>query len=336
MRSLLRSTVWLLASSLAAAQGTEPPSAPVLSRTPPVATGQSPTPAAASTKPFVLTPKDGAALLVLTTDRLPGERLRFITCEAVLDGNNDFGVNQLKLESSKWLREGVAPDEVHSFTWTFEPGVELKFSAKPDADGVDLKYVVTNRTKKTLERVLVHPCFQSIGSPSFFPGTAAQAADDASGRKARTGIRDYSALHDRLFLWSEGEPFAFATSQLAKHERHLAFLARGEKEIAWGWWQNDSRRFDEPWIALQSKDKQKVLGLTFERAAWASANTGDGRACFHLFGTVGKLAPEARGEVKGRIWLVDGDLAAFAKRAAAATEATPAGGARGTGGKSKK
>ena len=91
-------------------------------------------------------------------------------------------------------------------------------------------------------------------------------------------MRDYSELLGRLFLWERAKPFAFATSELAAREPHLGFLARGEKNLSWSWWQNDTRHFDEPWIALQSKDKKRVLGLTFERAAWASANVGDGRA----------------------------------------------------------
>lgn len=266
---------------------------------------------------FRLEPKPDSAMLFLSSERLPDERLRFVTCEAVLDGNVDFGVNQVKPKAEAWLREGTGAEETWSYTWTFEPGVVLRFSARPLEDGVELRYVIENRTKKPLERVLVHPCLQSVGAKSFHPGTDAQAADDAGGRAARTGVRDYSELYARLFLWERKKPFAFAESELAKHEPHLGFLARGEKEISWGWWQNDARRFDEPWIALASKDKQRVLALTFDRAAWASSNTGDGRACFHLFGELGRIAPGAKAEVKGRLWLVDGDLESFAKRARA-------------------
>ncbi|MCK6447110.1 MAG: hypothetical protein L6Q99_12030 [Planctomycetes bacterium] len=280
-----------------------------------------PKPPAAAPKLFRIEPKPDSAMLFLTTDRLPDERLRFVTCEAVLDGNVDFGVNQVKPKADAWLREGTGANEVWSYTWTFEPGVELRFSARPLADGLELRYQVENRTKKPLERVLVHPCLQSVGAKSFHPGNDEQAADDAGGRAARTGVRDYSELYARLFLWERKQPFAFAESELAKHEPHLGFLARGEREISWGWWQNDARRFDEPWIALVSKDKRRVLALTFDRAAWASSNTGDGRACFHLFGALGKIAPGAKAEVKGRLWLVDGDLETFAKRARAESTA---------------
>jgi hypothetical protein len=61
--------------------------------------------------------------------------------------------------------------------------------------------------------------------------------------------------------------------------------------------------FDEPLIALASRDGQWTAGLWFERAAWASANAGDDRACFHLFPLFGRIEPGASATVRGAFHL---------------------------------
>jgi hypothetical protein len=59
-------------------------------------------------------------------------------------------------------------------------------------------------------------------------------------------------------------------------------------------------------IAVASRDGEWTAGLWFERAAWASSNTGDDRACFHLFPLFGRIEPGASTSVRGAFYLLRG------------------------------
>jgi hypothetical protein len=85
---------------------------------------------------------------------------------------------------------------------------------------------------------------------------------------------------------------------------HLALLPQGEAPIEWAWWINSTNTFDEPLIALASRDGQWTAGLWFERAAWASSNAGDDRACFHLFPFFGRIEPGTSATVRGAFHLL--------------------------------
>jgi hypothetical protein len=80
----------------------------------------------------------------------------------------------------------------------------------------------------------------------------------------------------------------------------------GLAPIRWAWWINSTNTFDEPLIALGSRDRQWTAALWFERAAWASANAGDSRACFHLFPLFGRIEPGASVTVRGTFYLLRG------------------------------
>jgi hypothetical protein len=121
-------------------------------------------------------------------------------------------------------------------------------------------------------------------------------------------------MWERLWLWGKNGPFAFASSNLAKEEKHLAFPKRNEDPVEWGWWKNAAETFELPLIALESKDGRHTLALGFERAVWASSNGGDPRACFHLFPIFGKVAAGESATVRGRLYLVRGDHEAARKR----------------------
>lgn len=234
--------------------------------------------------------------------QLPGEGFELVTCEAVMDGNLDLGLYAVAPKASDWKVEGDA----RSYTYALESGVELRFRAVGHADSVELEYTLRNGSKETLRRAHLHPCLPTVGSPSFYPGTAEEAAAGAGGRAARVGRKDFTSMWDRLWLWSKSAPFAFSSSNLAKQEKHLAFPKRNEDPIEWSWWKNAPETFELPLIALESKDGRRVLALGFERAIWASSNGGDPRACFHLFPYFGKLAPGASATVRGRLYLIDG------------------------------
>jgi hypothetical protein len=89
-------------------------------------------------------------------------------------------------------------------------------------------------------------------------------------------------------------------------EPHLSLMPEGLAPIQWAWWTNSAKTFDEPLIALASHDLQWTTALWFERAAWASANAGDNRACFHLFPLFGRIKPGGSATVRGAFYLLRG------------------------------
>jgi len=242
-----------------------------------------------------------ASALGLSSTLLPGETLDLVTCEAVLDGERDFGLYNVLPDPAGWK----VADGTWSYASKLENGVEVRFQARPDGDAVALEYTLVNGSKEDLRRAHLHPCLPTVGAPTFYPGSEAQAQAGGGGRAARVGKKDYSELYERLYLWSKDKPFTFASSR-EKGELHLAFMRRNADPIAWSWWKNAPETFDLPLIAAASKDGKHTLALGFERALWASSNAGDPRACIHLFPDFGKVEKGARATVKGRLYLVAG------------------------------
>jgi len=111
-----------------------------------------------------------------------------------------------------------------------------------------------------------------------------------------------------------GNTFDFHTCEAVlggnpEHRRrqvHLSLWPQGEAPIQWAWWVNLTNTFDEPLMALASRDGQWTAGLWFERAVWASSNAGDDRACFHLFPLFGRIEPGASATVRGAFHLQRG------------------------------
>jgi hypothetical protein len=83
-------------------------------------------------------------------------------------------------------------------------------------------------------------------------------------------------------------------------------MQNGAVPVKWGWWVNSPERFDPPLIALTSRDGKKTVALAFERAIWASSNTGDDRACFHLFPWFGRIEPGQSVTVRGQLYVLRG------------------------------
>ncbi|MCX6913533.1 MAG: beta-galactosidase [Verrucomicrobia bacterium] len=83
-------------------------------------------------------------------------------------------------------------------------------------------------------------------------------------------------------------------------------MQNGAAPVKWGWWVNSPETFDPPLIALTSRDRKKTIALAFERAIWASSNTGDDRACFHLFPWFGRIEPGKSVTVRGRLYVLKG------------------------------
>jgi beta-galactosidase len=84
--------------------------------------------------------------------------------------------------------------------------------------------------------------------------------------------------------------------------------------VRWGWWVNSPERFDPPLIGLASRDGKKTVALAFERAIWASSNTGDDRACFHLFPWFSRIEPGQSVTVRGRLYVLKGGAQEALKR----------------------
>ncbi len=251
-----------------------------------------------------LTPVAGSksAAIDVCFHSLPGEVIEYRSCEAVLDGNEDFGLFSVELEpvgsvaTQRWHRK----DHGLHYEWNYPTGLRVEFRGDPLPSSVQLTYRITNRTGNPLHRVMLHPCVVTTRSASFF----ANVRHDPS----RHEETPYGEMYERIWLWSKGKPFSFASLGSSRAEAHLAVMREGEPAIEWAWWKNASATFDTPIIALQSRDRNRVLALSFDHALWASANMGDDRACFHLFPYFGRLEPGASREVSGRLTLVEGGL----------------------------
>ena len=251
---------------------------------------------------IALEPRSGSGVLRIRSPLLPDDALELVGCETVLDGTRDFGMYPLKLEPKDWMVE----DGRCSWSSTFQEGFQLDFSATPEPDSVLVEYTLRNDMKEALERVQVILCLPTMGAPAFYPGTPEEARQGNEGRKARTGRHDYTQLYERMYLWSEGKKFTFASSKLGREEKHLAFLRKGGEPFQWSWFVNSEETFDVPLLAVESRDKEHVLALGMEKAIWTCTNCGDGRACVHLFPYLGRIAPGKSASVAGRIYLMKG------------------------------
>jgi len=254
-----------------------------------------------------LSPRAGseAAGLNVSHSALPGNVFDFRTCEAVLDGNRDFGLFRVKLapphvtSQPAWSTNG----DGFRYEWTYPEGITVRFEANPRAELVELTYTVVNHTTAPLKQVHLHTCVTTTEAPVFFPplttGRESQLPSD-------THDQDYTELLTRLFVWSGGQPLRLDRTEHARRQVHLSLLPKGGPPIEWAWWINSTNTFDEPLIAAASHDGQWTAGLWFERAAWASANTGDPRACFHLFPLFDRIEPGASTTVRGAFFLLRG------------------------------
>jgi hypothetical protein len=83
-------------------------------------------------------------------------------------------------------------------------------------------------------------------------------------------------------------------------------MQEGAAPVRWGWWVNSPEAFEPPIIALTSRDGRKTIALAFEQAVWASSNTGDDRACFHLFPWFGRIEAGLSVSVQGRLYIQRG------------------------------
>ena len=244
---------------------------------------------------------------------LPGNVFDFRTCEAVLDGNRDFGLFRVKLapphvtSQPAWSTNG----DGFRYEWTYPEGITVRFEAIPRAELVELTYTVVNHTAAPLQQVHLHTCLTTTEAPAFFPqlttGRESQLPSD-------TQDQDYTELLTRLFVWSGGQPLHLDRTEHARRQVHLSLLPKGGTPIEWAWWINSTNTFDEPLIAAASHDGQWTAGLWFERAAWASANTGDNRACFHLFPLFGRIERGASVTLRGAFWLLRGSPEGLGQR----------------------
>jgi hypothetical protein len=260
---------------------------------------------ALGTEPLRISPRPGseAAGLNVSHPDLPGNTFDFRTCEAVLDGNRDFGLFHLKLAMPG--AQGVAAwstnDGSFQYEWTYPQGIVVQFQATAETGRVALVYTVVNRTAARLERVHLHTCVTTTDAPLFFPRLRprldSQIPADAQNQ-------DYTEIFTRLFIWKRGRPFTFDTTEYGRRQVHLSLMPDGLAPIQWAWWINSTNTFDEPLIALGSRDRQWTAALWFERAAWASANAGDSRACFHLFPLFGRIEPAGSVTVRGAFYLL--------------------------------
>lgn len=243
-------------------------------------------------------PKDGSGLLVIKSPWLEGETFTFVTCEALIQDQKSSKLFPMTLGVKDWKQDGGR----WSYTWEFEDKLRLDFSAAPEGESVLIRYVLTNGSSETAQRVAIFPCLPSLGAPSFYPGTDDEAKGDTSGRKARVGRHDYSELYGRLSLFSDGKRFTFKDSPLAADEKHLAFMKKDAAPLVWGWFVNGEKTFDVPLLVLSSRDDKFQVALTLDRGVQASSNVGDGRACVHIVPRFDEIPPGKSASSAGRIY----------------------------------
>jgi hypothetical protein len=253
--------------------------------------------ASAANLEIAIRPGSEAGGLNVRSPHCPGDVFDFRTCEGVVVGSKDFGLFQVKLPASfgdgqkSWRRDG----DSWSYSWPYGQGVTVHVAVEPDGDSLKLKYTLQNVGTNALDAVQVHTCIPTTEAPGFFPP-----------RSARNAQTNWSELYNRLHVWSGKRPFSFAETKLAPVETHLSLMQRGAVSVTWGWWVNSPEIFDPPLIALTSRDGKKTIALAFERAIWASSNTGDDRACFHLFPWFGRIEPGRSVTVRGRLYVLRG------------------------------
>ena len=263
-----------------------------------------------------ISPRPGseAAGLNVSHSDLPGNIFDFRTCEAVLDGNRDFGLFRVKLAMPG--AQGVAAwstnDGSFSYEWIYPEGIAVQFRATAETGRVAFVYTVFNRTPTPLERVHLHTCITTTEAPRFFPSLTPRPE---SQLPVDTRDQDYTELFTRLFLWKNGRDFTFDSTEHDRRQAHLSLMPKTEAPIQWAWWINSTNTFDEPLIALASRDGQWTAGLWFERAAWASSNAGDERACFHLFPLFGHIESGASATVRGGFHVLRGGPEELRRRA---------------------
>ena len=242
-------------------------------------------------------PGSEAGGINVRSPRCPGDVFDFRTCEGVIVGSKDFGLFQVKLPATfgdgqkSWRRDG----NTWSYSWPYAQGVTVHVAVEPDGDSLKLTYTLQNVGTNVLDAVQLHTCIPTTEAPGFFPSPTVSNAQT-----------NWSELYERLHVWSAKRPFSFAETKLAASEPHLSLMQNGAVPVKWGWWVNSPETFDPPWIALTSRDRKKTLALAFEQAVWASCNTGDDRACFHLFPWFGRIEPGQSVTVRGRFYVLRG------------------------------
>lgn len=227
----------------------------------------------------------------------PKDVIDFRTCEGVVSGSRDFGLFQVRLPAGfadgkkSWKREG----DIWSYIWPYAIGVEVRVEVQPSGDSLKLSYTLKNTGTNVLEAVQLHTCISTTEAPVFFPPPTVQA-----------GKTNWMELYERLWVWSGGQPLRFSDTMLGRSELHLALMHSGAFPVQWGWWVNGPETFEQPLIALTSRDGSVTVALAFEQAIWASANVGDDRACFHLFPWFGRIEPGKSVIVHGQLYVIKG------------------------------
>jgi hypothetical protein len=246
---------------------------------------------------IAIRPGSEAGALNVRSPSCPDDVFDFRTCEGVVVGSRDLGLFQVKLPSGfgdgnkSWKRIG----DTWSYVWPYAQGITVQVAVQPDGDSLKLVYTLTNTGSNTLDAVQLHTCVPTTEAPSFFPKA-----------EVRNSQKNWAELYERLHVWSGSHSLAFSETQLAKSEVHLALMRQGAAPVRWGWWTNSTETFDQPFIALNSRDGKHAVALAFEQAVWASSNVGDDRACFHLFPWFGSIEPGKSVTVKGRLYVLEG------------------------------
>lgn len=251
----------------------------------------------ASNLNVTIRPRSEAGGLDLRSRHAPGDTFDFRTLEGVVTGGRDLGLFQVKLPAAfgsgerSWARRGNR----WSYRWGYREGVVVAVVVDVAGDYLDLTYTVANETGSVLPQVQIHTCIPTTDAPGYFPEPTVVG-----------GTLGWSELYRRLHVWSGGRRFDFAQTKSGVREPHLSLIRTGGPRTEWGWWRNTDETFDVPVVALSSKDGRSTVSLSFEQSIWASSNTGDNRACFHLFPYFGDIRPGYPSTVRGRLAILPG------------------------------
>ena len=146
-----------------------------------------------------------------------------------------------------------------------------------------------------------HSAGRALGRPC-----AARTAFRALGPNSAAGVLPVQ-VPERFQSDSHVGQFRRGLSETGKgkDEIHLAFTRQGLPPIKWAWWRNGEETFDVPLLLSPVKTAGLPPRLGFPEGVRVTGNTGDERACFHLFPQFGTLRPDER-DARGSFLLPHG------------------------------
>jgi hypothetical protein len=240
--------------------------------------------------------RDNEPTIDITHALLDGGTLRLWLVEGI---SNDTVEDVIGLEELRptWESEG---DSV-SYRWAWGDGYALEASAVADKDVIDLHLRLTNGRERELVNAKAEPCLQFKAAPSFCDVEGERSilfGADGPIRVCDTRRYTYPGW------WRNVQCYALAGADVQTREGFLV-PCNGTMDGRWG---VSPDRIAHGLIASERKDGQALIGVAWESARYVSKNYNDSHHCLHSTGYFGDMAKGEAGELRGRIWFVEGGI----------------------------